>query len=145
MKSFLDEIIKYLENGYKIDNSFAKKPLGHYAYEFNLKPSTEPYFEIQALSSADNEDDFYEVSSSSVDIQINLYGVKTKINNEIATAQECAMLLADKCEKIMTVFKNSSDNVIRMNKTIRSPAIPFDDGSKAYTIAIRYSIILNNN
>lgn len=144
LKTRLDEIIKYLADGYKADSSLIKKPTGHYAYELGLTPSTEPYFELQALSSSDNTEDFCEVATTTVNIQINVYGVKTKVNNSSVTAQEHAMILADKCETIMNNYKYSNDSITEMRKSMRSPTMPYYDGAKAYTTALRYQIVFNN-
>lgn len=145
LKTYIDEIIKYLADGYNADKSLAKKPKGHYAYELGLVPSVEPYFEVQALSSSDNTEAFNCVATTTVNIQINVYGVKTKVNDKAVTAQEHAMILADKCETIMNAYKYSSNKITEMRKTMRSPTMPYYDGTKAYTTAIRYQIIFKNN
>ena len=142
MKAFIDEIIKYLDEKFNADFSLAKKPKGHYAYEFGLKPSTEPYYEVQCLSESDTTEDFTRLVTTTADLQINLYGVKTKVNNNVVSAQQHAMILADKCENFMQEYKYESENITSMRKTVRSSTIPYEDGSKSYTTAIRYRIQL---
>lgn len=139
MKAFLDGIIKYLDKKFLEDASVIKKPKGHYAYEFGLVPSVEPYYEVQNLSGGDGNDDFLELVTSTVDLQINIYGVKSKAT----TAQENSIILADKCEQFMQEFKYADNSVVSMRRITRSPAIPYEDGSKSYTTAIRYTIQLN--
>lgn len=144
MKAFLDEIIEYLDGKFAADTELAKPPKGHYAYEFGLTPSTEPYYEVQNLGGSDTTEDFAQLMTVSVDLQINVYGVKTKVANKVVSAQVNAMVLADKCEAFMQELKYSKTGIVEMRRVTRSPAIPYEDGSKSYTAAIRYEIQLNH-
>lgn len=144
MKAFLDEIIEYLDGKFAADMELTKPPKGHYAYEFGLMPSTEPYYEVQNLGGSDTTEDFAQLMTVSVDLQINVYGVKTKVANKVVSAQVNAMVLADKCEAFMQELKYSNTGIVEMRRVTRSPAIPYEDGSKSYTAAIRYEIQLNH-
>lgn len=140
MKAFLDKIIEYLDKKFSEDTALVKKPRGHYAYEFGLVPSVNPYYEVQNLSGSDGDEDFENLVTLTIGLQINVYGVKANVNNKIVSAQVHSMILADKCEEFMQEFKYADDTVVSMRRIVRSPAIPYEDGSKSYTTAIRYEI-----
>lgn len=144
MKSFIDEIIEYLDGKFANDDELTKKPKGHYAYDYGFQPSTEPYYEIQALNEEDTDEEFTRLVTATVDLQINVYGVKTRFNNKAVTAQEHTFILADKVDTYLQEYKYTSNRVTSMRKMTKTPPIPFDDGSKAYTSAIRYRCEIKN-
>lgn len=141
MKTFIDRVIKYIDDKFNADDTLSKKPLGHYAYEHGLIPSTTPYYVVQILDNSTNDEDFEQEISIGIPIQINMYGVKMTIDSKVKNAQECAMILADKCVSFLEDFKYSQDDIITMRRTSCTPALPYEDGSKAYFTAIRYNII----
>lgn len=140
MKKFIDDLISYLDGKFTADLSISKKPKGHYAYEYGLIPSTEPYYTIQSLTNTDDSEDFNNLVSQTIDLQINLYGVKARISNVVTEALPFSMVIADLCEKFMQEFKYSTNKIVSMIMVTRSPTLPYNDGSKSYTTAIRYRI-----
>lgn len=143
MQEFIDEIIKYLDNMFKNDDNISNKPKGHYAYEKGLIPTaTTPFYTVQLLDDSTYTDDFNNEVSYNSPIQINLYGVKMKLKNKITDAQRISFYLAEKCKEFMEEYKYSSDKVITMRRTASTPALPYEDGEKAYYSVIRYNIII---
>lgn len=144
MKAFVDNIIEYLNGKFNADTTLSKKPMGHYAYEQNLIPNaTTPFFIVQLLDNSTQSETFEEEVTINAPIQINLYGVKMKVNDIIANAQEVAFILADKCKAFMEEFKYTESGIVSMRRTSCTPALPYEDGSKAYYTAMRFNIIIN--
>lgn len=141
MKQFLDRIIEYLDNKFNADTTLTQKPVGHYAYEYGLIPDTEPYYVIQLLDDSTQSETFLEETTINMPIQLNVYGVNNETDENTQSAQENAIILGQKCIDFMEEFKYSQDDIISMRRTSCTPALPYEDGSKAYFTAIRYSII----
>lgn len=141
MKAFLDRIIEYLDGEFNSVNTLSKKPRGYYAYKQGLEPSTNPYYVVQVLDNYTNREDFQEEVSVNMPIQVNVYGVKMNIDDTTMSAQEVATILGDLCVGFLEKFKYSQDDIITMRRTSCTPALPYEDGSKAYFTAIRYNII----
>ena len=144
MKIFLDRIIEFLDYQFDSDATIVEKPLGHYAYEQGLEPSTKPYYVVQLLDNSTQDETFDEETTDNMPIQINVYGVKTEIDAQLLSAQESAIILGQKCIKYMKEFKYTQEDIISMRRTSCTPALPYEDGSKAYFTAIRYNIIKSN-
>ena len=50
MKTFVDSVIKYLDDKFSADTTLSKKPLGHYAYEKDLVPTAvTPFYTVQLM------------------------------------------------------------------------------------------------
>lgn len=141
MKTFIDRIIEYLDGEFNSVTNLSKKPKGHYAYEHGLEPSTTPYYVVQLLDNYTSKEDFQEEVLVNMPIQVNVYGVKMNINDTTTNAQKVATILGDMCVGFLEKFKYSQDDIITMRRTSCTPALPYDDGSKAYFTAIRYNII----
>ena len=141
MKTFIDRIIEYLDDEFAKISTLSKKPKGHYAYEKGLTPTaTTPYYVVQLLDNYTNKEDFQEEVSVNMPIQVNVYGVKMNIDNVDTSAQKVATILGDMCVDILEKFKYSQSDIIAMRRTSCTPALPYEDGSKAYFTAIRYNI-----
>jgi hypothetical protein len=141
MKTFLDRIIKYLDDEFANISTLSKKPKGHYAYEQGLTPTaTTPYYVAQLLDNNTNKEDFQEEVSINVPIQVNVYGVKMNVDGQTKSAQEVSIILGDMCVEILEKFKYSQPDIVAMRRTSCTPALPYEDGSKAYFTAIRYNI-----
>lgn len=144
MKAFLDRIIEYLDEKFNADETLLKKPVGHYAYEQGLAPSTEPYYVVQLLDNATQGETFLEETTVNMPLQLNVYGVKSDIDEQSESAQESALILGQKCIQFLEEFKYSQSDIISMRRTSCTPALPYEDGSRAYFTAIRYDIIKVN-
>lgn len=146
MKEFLDSVIEYLEGQFDNATSLSKKLNGYYAYEKDLIPTSDkPFFVVQYLNYSLKTESFEEEETIYAPIQITVYGVKMKINNVLYTPQEAAMILGNMCRKYMDSMKYSSSNIITMSRNSISPPLPYEDGSKAYFVALRYKIEIKNN
>lgn len=144
MKTFIDDIIKYLNDKFNADNTLSKKPIGHYAYEKDLVPSTSPFFTVQLLDYSTSSEDFMSEVTIIAPIQINLYGVKMNIGKILCNAQTTSLVLAEKCKTFMEEFKYTESGIVSMRRTSCTPALPYEDGSKAYYTAMRFNIIITN-
>lgn len=140
MKTFIDRIIEYLDSGFDKISALSKKPKGHYAYEQGLLPSTTPYYVVQLLDNYTSKEDFQEEVEVTMPIQVNVYGVKMNIDGITTNAQQVAIILGDMCVKLLEEFKYTQNDITTMRRTSSTPALPFEDGSKAYYTAIRYKI-----
>lgn len=144
MKAFIDNIIEYLNGKFSADTTLSKKPIGHYAYEKDLTPSTVPFFTVQLLDYSTQDEDFVEETVISAPIQINLYGVKMNVGKILCNAQTTSLVLAEKCKTFMDEYKYTQGNVVSMRRQSCTPALPYDDGSKAYYTAMRFNITITN-
>lgn len=144
MKAFIDNIIKYLDDKFNADVALSKKPLGHYAYEKDLIPTAvTPFYTVQLLDNSTRTETFLEEATISTPIQINLYGVRMKVNKVDTDAQSVSYYLAEQCKTFMEEYKYTNSDVVSMRRTSCTPALPYEDGSKAYYSAMRYNIIVN--
>lgn len=146
MKIFLDDIIAYLDSKFANDTSIgaSKKPKGYYAYKSGLEPdTTEPFYTIQLLDNSTASETFLREITINVPIQINVFGIKMNINNITHTAQESSIVLGEKIIEFMEEFKYSNKNLIACRRITTTPAMPYEDGTKAYTTIIRYNIEIN--
>lgn len=145
MKEFLDSIIEYLDEKFGSATSLSKKLKGYYAYKKDLIPTSEtPFYVIQYLDYSTNKEDFESEETINAPIQITVYGVKMKINGVLYTPQESAMILGNICRKYMENFKYTNSDIVTMTRNSISPSLPYEDGSKAYFVALRYRIEIKN-
>lgn len=143
MQEFVDEIIEYLDGKFDADTNIANKPKGHYAYESGLTPDGKvPFYVVQLLDNSTATEDFNREVSVNSPIQISLYGVKMKVGGKIKDPQSVSYYLADQCKKFMEEYKYSSEKITTMRRTSSTPALPYEDGSKAFYSVIRYNITL---
>lgn len=143
MQEFVDEIIEYLDGKFEADTNIASKPKGSYAYKSGLIPDGKsPFYVVQLLDNSTATEDFNSEVSVNSPIQISLYGVKMKVGGKINDAQSVSYYLADQCKKFMEEYKYSSEKITNMRRTSSTPALPYEDGSKAYYSVIRYNITL---
>lgn len=141
MKVLLDDIIAFIDGKFAAESDFTNKPQGHYAYEQNLIPTgVFPYYEIQVIGGNDRAEEFNRLVSRVLDLQINVYGVKAKVKTKLQSPQAVSMILADKCEEFMQEFKYANGAVLSLSEITRSPTLPYKDGAKSYTTALRYRI-----
>ncbi len=144
MKSFIDKIIEYLNGKFNSDTTLSKKPIGHYAYEKDLLPNaTTPFYTVQMLDNSTQSETFSEECTINAPIQINLYGVKMKVRDNLTEAQAVAYILAEMCKAFMEEYKHTQSGIVSMRCTSCTPALPYENGSKAYYSVIRYNIIIN--
>lgn len=147
MQSFVDSLIAFLDDKFATDVSISKKPKGHYAYEKGLEPNaTTPFYTVQLIDSSLAREDFNREVSNNIAIQINLFGVKMTIGGVLKNAQNVSYYLADKCKAYMNDYKYLEDTkILSMRRTTSSPALPYEDGSKAYFSVLRYNIEIKEN
>lgn len=144
MKTFVDSVIKYLDDKFSANTTLSKKPLGHYAYEKDLVPTAvTPFYTVQLMDNSTASETFLAEATANYPLQINLYGVRMKVDKKDTDAQSVAYILADMCKAYMDEFKYSQRNIVQMRRTSCTPAMPYEDGSKAYYSAMRFNIILN--
>lgn len=143
MREFVDEIIAFLDSKFNADTNITNKPIGHYAYEKGLEPtSTTPFYTVQLLDDSTATEDFNQEITYNSPIQFNLYGVKMKLKGKLESPQIISYYLAEQCKKFMEEYKYSSNRITTMRRTASTPALPYGDGSKAYYSVIRYNITL---
>lgn len=143
MIEFIDDVISYLDSKFNSATSLSKKPVGHLAYEKGLEPdAVTPFYTIQIIDNSTSSEDFEKETVESCPIQINVYGVKMKVNNVIKDSQTVSLILADLCKSYMEEFKYSSSKIVSMRRMMISPALPYEDGSKSYYSVLRYNINL---
>ena len=138
MTDFINDLIKYIDAQFFADTHFTEKPRGYYAYQLGIMPENKPYYVVEVLGDTDSREDFSAVVSHSVDLQITIYGTKTSSNS----AMQNAMSLADRFEDFLTNYKNKANSVVSMRKNMRTTPYTFFDGSKSYTVTLRYSVEL---
>lgn len=138
MTNFIDDLIKYIDAQFIATPRLTEKPKGYYAFQHGVIPETKSYYVVQILGDNDNLEDYNDVVSTSIDLQITLYGAKTSEN----TAIKNTMVIADCCEDFLTNYKKNSDKVVSMRKVMRTTPYTFFDGSKSYTVALRYNVEL---
>lgn len=147
MKSFTDDIIKYITNNFANDESIGKKVKVDYAYnsDVSLKP---PYIFVQAINDSDAEqfDTFDGVEMTYVPVQITAYCQQMKIDGVDYTANEVALIFAEKIKSMFSKVKAISwNNNIRLMRRVGStPSMPLKNGATTYFSPIRYDFYINN-
>lgn len=143
MINFLNDMILYLDNKFESESSLEVTPKGYLAYSYNIDPDGfTPYYVIQLLDNSTNSEDFSREVTTLSPIQITTYGVNMKIDGSLTSAQMVSLVLAEKVQEFMEQYKYTTNNITSMRRTTVTPALPYEDGSKAYYSVIRYNIIL---
>ena len=140
LDDFSQKIITFLDKKFSEETSISKSPVGHLAYEYGLKPNTEPFYVVQITDDYASDEVFNDELTRTISLQIHIYSVKMKINDVITSANRAAYKLADMCIGYLKELKYSDDDIKSMRKTGGTISLPYEDGSKSYMSILRYII-----
>ena len=142
MYSFLESMKDYIKNGINQDEEISKTSIieTYDAYTKGHTPQkTEIQFQILDNSEVERYNSFDGANVFYIPLQITIFAFQTKLAGKTCSARETSIRLADKVNNLLDALKvvENNDRVKRVRIMTTSPALPFEDGSKAYTTAIR--------
>lgn len=145
--SFIDDLISYIDGKFLADENIeaTQKPRGKSAFNTNLiRSATKPFYVVRCLSDAPQDETFVKVATLELNIQIDIYALKGLYNKEEYLAEPMSMILQNVVSNYMLDLKYSGENknICLLREITASPALPFEDGSKAYQSSLRYNIVV---
>lgn len=145
--SFIDDLISYLDGKFLADNDIdaTQKPTGKSAFNTNLiRSATKSFYVVRCLTDAPRDETFVKVATLELNIQIDIYALKGKYAQKQYLAEPMSMILQNVVSNYMLELKydGSNKNICLLREVTASPALPFEDGSKAYQSSLRYNIVI---
>lgn len=144
---FIEDLVAYLNNKFAMDSriSNAKKPVGALAFNRKMiEDATKPFFVIQSLSNSPKDETFLRVETITASIQIDVFALKGYFGGKVYLAEPMSIVLQDVISNYMEELKfgDANDNIRLMREITSSPAMPFDDGMRAYSASLRYEFTI---
>lgn len=141
--AFVTDIISFLNAKFSADSKIpsTKKPTGNLAFNTSLvKNATKPFYVVQCISNAPRDETFNEIKTLDIYLQIDIYALKGSYNSVSYLAEPMSIILQNVVSNYMSDLKfgNINKNICLMREVASSPAMPFEDGSKAYQSSLRY-------
>lgn len=142
MDKFLDYMKGYLKTELMNDGIIASSydlkvydayTAGHTPERTELQIQIMDNSEVEVYSTLEGE------AISSIPLQIVIYAFQMKLNGVMTSAREVSIKLGTKVKDILNRLRESvvNPNINRVRIMTMAPAMPMQDGSKAYTTAIR--------
>lgn len=140
---FVDDIIRFIDAKFASDSRFTvtKKPTGNLAFSKSLiDGATKSSYVVQVLSNNVGDETFNDVVTLSVALQIDIFALKGAFDKTQYLAQPMSIVLQDVISNYMQDLKynHSNENIRLMREITASPALPFEDGDRAYVSSLRY-------
>lgn len=148
MINFVDDIIERIDTAFKADSEIKAKVTVVKAYRAEHTINA-PEICVQAVddSAAERYDTYDGEEVSYVPIQITCYTEQMTIAGIKRTAQDSALIFAEKIKQLFdmaeTVKWNS--NIVRMRRVGGIFGMPLQEGTTTYTSPIRYDFYVNKN
>ena len=147
MKQFVDDIISYISSNIAADTDIAKTVKVCEAFKQG-DTLTPPQISVQALDDSDAlvYNTFEGEQVSYVPIQITVYTAQMKIGGATKSAQDCAMIFADKIKAMFDLITTTqwNNNIVRMRRIGGIPAMPVETGATTYMSPIRFDFYVTN-
>lgn len=147
MKQFVEDIIDYISSNISADTDIAKKVKVGKAFKQGdtVEP---PQISVQALDDSDAliYNTFEGEQVSYVPIQITVYTAQMKIGGTTKSAQDSALIFADKIKEMFDLIKTTqwNSNIVRMRRLGGIPAMPVETGATTYMSPIRFDFYVVN-
>lgn len=147
---FVDDIIQYIDAKFSSDSriSATKKPTGNLAFSKTLiENQNKSFYVVQVLSNNVGDETFNNVVSLTVSLQIDVFALKGSFDKVQYLAEPMSIVLQDVISNYMSDLKfgNSNENILLMREITASPALPFEDGDRAYTSSLRYEFSITKD
>ena len=122
--------------------------MGHLAFEPNLvKNAQKSFFVVQILNNAPEHETFTKPVSINISLQIDIYALRGVFDGTQYPANRMSIVLQEAVSDYMNTlkFEQLNDNILIMREVTASPAMPFEDGAKAYSASIRYEFTISRD
>lgn len=144
---FMNDLIAFLDEKFAKDNRFSasKKLVGALAFnKDSIKNATKSFYVLRVLTNRPKDETFTSITTLNVNIQIDIYALKGNLGGTQYLAEPMAVALQDVVSAYMQDLKfgDYNQNICLMRETAASPALPFEDGVKAYQSSLRYQFTI---
>jgi len=149
-KLFIDDIVAYIDEMFAKDTRLtaSKKIKGKLAFSTDhIKDATKSFYVVHCMSKAPKDETFVAVKTLRVYVQIDIYALKGVFGGEQYLAEPMSIVLQDVISEYMhnLKFNGSNKNIGLMREVTSSPALPFEDGTKAYQSSLRYEFTIQKD
>jgi len=147
MKQFVEDIISYISSNLANDTDIAKTVKVGKAFKQGdtVEP---PQISVQALDDSDAliYNTFDGELVSYVPIQITAYTAQMKIAGTTKSAQDSALIFADKIKAMFDLITTTqwNPNIVRMRRLGGIPAMPVETGATTYMSPVRFDFYVAN-
>lgn len=143
IRVFMQDIINYIDDKFTNDTRLAsaKKPMGSLAFQEDfVQKTTKHFYVVQCLSNAPKDETFVDISTISISLEISVFALKGNFDGNLCSAEVMSINLQDAISDYMAQlkFNNANENICLMREITSSPAIPYEDGKRAYFSTLRY-------
>ena len=144
---FTNDLIAFLDERFANDNrlSATKKLVGALAFNKNsIKDATKSFYIVRCLNNSPKDETFTSVETLDIHIQVDIFALKGNFGGAQYLAEPMAIVLQDVVSAYMQDLKfgDYNKNICLMREVTSSPAIPFEDGMKAYQSSLRYKFTI---
>lgn len=144
---FINDLIAFLNEKFANDQrlSATKKLTGSIAFnEQFIKDTNKSFYVIRCLNNSPKDETFTDIKTLSIDIQIDIFAMKGNFGGLQYLAEPMSIVLQDVVSTYMQDLKfgDYNENICLMREVTSSPAIPFEDGVKAYQSSLRYKFTI---
>ena len=147
--TFVNDIISYLDRKFAADNRFAsaKKPTGKIAFDKSLiEKNAKSFYVVQIMPTNPRDESFNNVLTLTVPLQIDAFALKGTVGGSQYTAEQMSIVLQEIISNYMLELKYNREkenkNICLMREVTASPALPFEDGARAYQASLRYEFVI---
>lgn len=147
--SFIKDLIDYIDERFASDNRFnsAKKPTGKLAFDKSLiDKSAKSFYVVQIMPTYPRDETFNNVVTLTIPVQIDIFAVKGIVKGVQYTAEDMSIVLQEIVSKYLLDLKYNREtenkNICLMREITASPALPFEDGARAYQASLRYEFVV---
>lgn len=144
---FMNYIISYINRKFTEDSTVPqnKKVEGHLAYDSGLiKSSAKSFYVVQCLDKQPSTETLVDTPLYDISLQISIFSVKGTIGGQVYLPQQMSIKLSDMVSGYMEELKRNLEetNICLMREVGSSPALPFEDGARAYISTLRYTFTI---
>lgn len=147
--SFVNDVIGYIDKRFEQDTRFAanRKPVGKLAFDKALIDKTlKTFYVVQVMPTNPRDETFNDVITLSVPLQIDIFAVKGTVGGNQYNAEQMSIVLQEIVSDYMKELKYNrtkiNDNICLMREITASPALPYEDGARAYQASLRYEFVI---
>lgn len=141
--TFIQDLINYLDNEFANDTRIPKSKTlqGHLAFTKNLIQDTKKsFFVVNCLNNSPKTETFNSVKTIQLNIQIDVFALAGTFDGKQYLAEPMSIMLQNVVSEYMEKLKfgDVNENIILMREITSSPAIPYENGDRAYFSSLRY-------
>lgn len=145
LEIFVQDLINYIDDCFANDSRVpkTKAPQGQLAFTKNLIQETKKsFYVVNCLGNSPKNETLNATKTLQLNVQIDVFSLAGTFGGKQYLPEGMSIVLQNAISDYMEELKfgDYNENIILMREVTSSPAMPYDNGDRAYFSSLRYQI-----